>query len=560
MKYKFDCGCEFDIVEDIVKECDGLPALNIDYYNLRDDCPATWALIQSGQTKGIFQLETNLGKKWAKQALPSNISEMSDLISIMRPGVLRAMVQQINDDEDESKPISMAQLYCNRKNLGEELEYLHPALEPLLKDTQAILLYQEESMNIAKEIAGFSLEEADVLRKAIGHKLPEVMSKIKIQFLEGCKKTNIVTEEEAEQIFSWIKESQRYSFNKSHGVAYGTIGYWSAYVKAHFPLHFFTSWLYYAHEKIDPQEEMQKLISDAKTFDIKVCPPTLKELYNGDPGHFSMKNNTVYFGIEDIKKIGKSHVNKVFTNVEIVEQQLGRKICNWSWYDFLVFFSDYIGSTVVNGLVAAGATDYMDGTRSMKIHEYNEWRKLTVKEKDWIKQNCVSSQNILQSIRQMCKLREKLSISRKRKVEDIIKNLENPSFSMEDTAHFIANHEQELLGVPLTCSKLDACNNDISPDSTCKELLDGKPGNFLIKVEITGVNEYIIKSGKMKGQKMLFLQIEDETGSLDSVVVFPSVIEGNEPILINGSTVLLGGKRDNRYNKDSFIVENVTLI
>jgi DNA polymerase-3 subunit alpha len=560
MQYKFDCGCTFDIVEEKVKDCDGLPGIHIDFYNIREDCPITWDLLKSGKTKGVFQLETNLGKKWSKQALPNNIAELSALIALMRPGVLKAMVNVETEDEDEPKQKSMAQLYCDRKNLGEPIEYLHEDLKPILKETQGILLYQEESMKIAQDIAGFNLEEADSLRKSIGKKLPALMAKIKTQFIDGCATKKNVSQEQAEQIFGWIQESQRYSFNASHSVSYSTIGYWSAYVKAHFPLHFFTSWLYYANEKIDPQEEMQKLISDAKTFDISVCPPTLKEIRNGDPGHFSMKNNTVYFGIGDIKRIGQSHINKVFVNVDTVEQILGRKIQQWSWYDFLVFFSDYVSTTVVNGLIAAGATDYMGKTRNQKIHEYNEWKKLTVTEKKWIKENCNHNTNLLQSIKEMCRLKNKLSSTRKNKILDIIKILNNPVFSLEDDAYFIAHNEQELLGIALTCSKLDTCSNKIMANSTCKELLEGKTGKFSICVEIVGVNEYIIKKGKSKGQKMLFLQVEDDTALLDSLVVFPNVIEGNEAVLINGSTVFLEGERDNNYHKDSFIVENVILV
>ena len=549
-KYKFPCGCEFEILDETIKENDGLPSIKIDYENIPEDCPATWELIQGGQTKGIFQLETNLGKSWSKKSLPSNMIELSALISLIRPGCLRAIV--------DGK--SMTQHYCDRKNSSDEVKYFHEALEPILKETYAVLTYQEQSMRIAQDIAGFDLQEADVLRKAIGKKKADIMAKVKDDFINGCKKVGIVSEKEAEEIFGWIQESQRYSFNKSHGVGYGIMGYWSAYAKAHFPLHFYTSWLYYSHEKMDPQEEMQKLISDAKNFDIMICPPTLKELYNGDPGHFSMKKDRIFFGIEDIKKIGQSHVSKIFNNVNTVEKQLGRNIGEWTWYDFLIFFSDYTSSTVVNGLVAAGATDYMGESRSKKIHEYNAWKLLTAKEKDWIKDNCTTSNSLLNSVEQMVQLRSKLSVSRKAKVLDIIKTLNNPSFSVEDDANFIARHEQELLGVPLTCSKLDSCSRNISPDTTCKELIDGKNGKFLIRVEITGVNEYIIKKGKMKGEKMLFLQVEDETGELDSLVVFPSVISGNEPVFINGSTVLLGGKKDTKYNKDSFIVESVTSI
>lgn len=548
-KYKFPCGCEFDVVDEEIKGCDGLPAICIDYYNIPLDCPITWELIQSGKTKGIFQIETNLGKKWSKELSPTKIDELSALVSIMRPGVLKAIV--------DGK--SMTQKYCDRKNAKEEIEYFHKALEPILKDTYSILIYQEQAMKIAQDIAGFTLEEADSLRKAIGKKLPELMAKIKTQFIEGCKKVGIVTEEDAAQIFGWIQESQRYSFNASHSLSYGTIGYWTAYAKAHFPLHFFTSWLYYADEKMDPQEEVQQLVSDARYFGIDVKPPSLTQLFNGNPGHFSFNGNKIYFGIGNIKKIGESHVERILTNAQELETILGRTIDKWSWYDFLVFFSDTISQSAVNGLIAAGATDYMGGNRSAKVHEYNSWRELTQKERDWIRENYPSGPNILFSINKVLEHRPKTSESRKAKIKDVIKNLQKPPYNPDDDAYFIASHEQELLGIPLTCSKLDTCNKNLSADTTCKEFLEGKSGKISIKVEIIGVSEYIIKSGASKGQKMLFLRVEDETGTLESVVVFPNKISGNESILINGSTVIIEGQRDKKRG-DSLILENIIQI
>jgi len=384
------------------------------------------------------------------------------------------------------------------------------------------------------------------------------MAKVKVDFIDGCKKVGIVNEEEAEQIFGWIQEGQRYLFCAGHSYSYATIGYWTAYAKAHFPLHFVTAWLYYAHEKMDAQEEVQQLVSDARYFGIPVLPPSLTRLFNGDPGHFSMFKDSVYFGIGDIKKIGEAHVKKTLDSVKEIEKIIGKEIGEWSWTDLLIHFSDTISQTVVNGLVQAGATDYMGGSRSEKIHEFNEWRKLTQKERDFIKKDLTGDCLLIDAIR-MLLIGGKLSKPRRAKIEDIVKSLNNPSFSVMDDAYYIADHEKELLGIPLTCTKLDTCHNDVEPNTTCKEFLQGKSGNISIRVEIIGANEYIIKSGNSKGQKMLFLTVEDDTASLESVVVFPSVLHENQSILISGGTVVLEGKRDTKQG-NSFIVENVIQI
>jgi DNA polymerase-3 subunit alpha len=345
--------------------------------------------------------------------------------------------------------------------------------------------------------------------------------------------------------------------SNSHGVAYGEVGYWTAYVKTHFPFHFVTAWLYYAHEKKkDEQEEVQQLVSDARYFNIPVLPPSLTRLFNGDPGHFSMFKDSVYFGIGDIKGIGDARVKEVLDSVKEIENVVGKEIGEWEWSDFLIFFSDTVTQTVVNGLVAAGATDYMGSSRSEKIHEFNEWRKLTQKERDWIKNNNSGSSKLSDNIAHLLCNIQRLSAPRRLKIEDLFKSLTSPSFALEDDAYYIANHEQELLGIPLTCTKLDTCHNDVEPNTTCKEFLQGKSGNISIRVEIIGVGEYIIKQGKSKGQKMLFLKVEDDTGSIESVVVFPNVLYENQSILISGGTVVLEGKRDSKQT-DSFIVENV---
>ncbi|NDB58639.1 DNA polymerase III subunit alpha, partial [bacterium] len=214
----------------------------------------TWQLFAEGKTKGIFQLESNLGKSWSKKLAPTNIEELSALIAIIRPGTLKAFV--------DGK--SMTQHYVDRKHGREEVTYLHQALEEILKPTYGILVYQEQSMRIAQKIAGFNLQEADVLRKAIGKKNAALMNEVKKSFIEGAQKVNIVTKEESEQIFGWIEKSSRYAFNKSHSVSYAVCSYWSAYYKAHHTHEFFLSYLYHAIEKQDPQQETYELISEAK--------------------------------------------------------------------------------------------------------------------------------------------------------------------------------------------------------------------------------------------------------------------------------------------------------
>ena len=220
----------------------------------------TWDLFKEGKTKGVFQLESNLGKSWSKRVSPSNIEELSALIALIRPGCLKAI----------SKGKSMTQHYVDRKSGKDKVEYLHESLESVLGNTYGVLVYQEQSMRIAQKIAGFDLQEADVLRKAIGKKKAGLMAQVKKSFLEGSQKKGVVSKEEAEEIFSWIEKSSRYAFNKSHSVAYAMNSYMSAWYKANHINEFFLSYLYYANEKQDPHQEVYELVNEAKLFDLDV--------------------------------------------------------------------------------------------------------------------------------------------------------------------------------------------------------------------------------------------------------------------------------------------------
>ena len=249
----------------------------------------TWNLFKDGYTKGIFQLESQLGRSWSKRLEPTNIEELSALISIIRPGTLKAM----------SEGKSMTQHYVDRKHGKDEVSYIDDALESILGATHGVLVYQEQAMRIAQKLAGFNLQEADDLRKAIGKKKADLMAKIRVKFINGCREVGMVSEESAKEIFGWIEKSARYSFNKSHAVSYAINAYESAWYKANYTKEFFLSYLYYASEKQDPHEEVYELISEAKLFDIEIKLPNLSKFDK----KFNIDGKYIYFGIKDIKSL-----------------------------------------------------------------------------------------------------------------------------------------------------------------------------------------------------------------------------------------------------------------
>jgi hypothetical protein len=177
---------------------------NLDITKIPLDDKATWDLLCLGNTKGVFQLETHLGKHWCKETQPRTMEELADVISAIRPGTLKA--------KQDGK--SMTQHYADRKSGKDEVGSLYKPIDHLVSNTQGIILYQEQCMQIAQVMAGFTEQQADSLRKAIGKKLADLMAEVKTEFLEGCDR-NGHSKEDAERIFDIIEKSNRYSFNKS---------------------------------------------------------------------------------------------------------------------------------------------------------------------------------------------------------------------------------------------------------------------------------------------------------------------------------------------------------
>ena len=553
--YEFDCGCSFEVLDSdhpITLSQTGLPSTRFDINQCGYDCDKTWDLISAGRTKGVFQLESNLGKSWAKRIRPRNIEELAALIALIRPGCLKAII--------DGK--SMTQHYVDRKNGLEDVTYLHDSLEPTLKSTQGVLVYQEQSMQIAQVIAGFDLGQADNLRKAIGKKQAGLMSEVKESFLEGASSAGIVTNEVAEEIFGWIEKSNRYAFNKSHAVSYAICGYWSAYAKAHFPVNFYCSYLYFADGKQDTQSEIRDLVTDAKISGIDVSPPALTNM----SAKFGIKNNVINFGFNDIKSVGAKHVEKLLETVASIEEELDKPVTDWLWYEFLVNASHKINTRVMTALISVGALSHCKISRNKMLYELETWQKLTDKEKEWIIERQDQWGELISALKMLAPTKKlgggTFNAARSELVSDLVLLLEDPPYSLDDSPSWVSGTEKEYLGISLTYTEVDACDTSAS-NCTCKEFFDGKDGNIILAVQIARTNEYTIKRGRSKGQKMGFLSVEDSSGALDNITVFSDEWKQNKGLLYEGNTVLLhGGRSDSRGKRrsqsyDGFVVKKV---
>lgn len=541
MKYlEFPCGCKFPIIAENGNRPYIQIELDVDNHDFL--CQATWDKIGSGDTKGVFQLESQLGQQLSKRLKPINIEQLSALTAIMRPGCM--------ESKDENGK-SVTDRYIDRKNGLEPVTYYHPALEPSLRKTYGELIYQEEAMQIARDIAGFNLQDADVMRKAIGKKKPEEMAKVKKMFLDGCHKLSIVNDEQAAEIFDGIEKSQRYSFNKSHAVSYGLLAYLTAYYKVHLPHIFFTSYLKHSEGKAKPDEEVKQLVNNAKLLNIDIMTPDIRRKNK----HFKLVDDKIYFGIIDIKGIGESVYKKIITT--IYEET---PIETWTKNDLLFRIAPKFGYTPTQALISAGAFSYIDTNRNLMIYESQKIQELTDKERQYIIDKVelkgISVTKVFEYILSLPVGRGQCISTKTRhaKITGLYNALVKPTHGLEDSAGWIARTEQELLGIPITCSEVDDCDISVA-NCTCKEFLDGQSANPIIGAKLERIKEITIKNGKSVGQKMAFLSVSDNSCNLDSVTIFSEPYGKYKHLLLEGNMILLAGKRDNK--RGGLIVDKI---
>lgn len=242
--------------------------------------PNVYNLLKQGKTVGLFQLEGRGMTEFLKQIKPEKIEDLTAVIALYRPG-----------------PMDLIPTYLRRKFGKEEITYLHPKLEPILKETYGIMVYQEQLMKMAQELAGYSPTEADVLRKAVGKKIKSLLDN-EVQKLKEKMVNNGINLEIAEKISALVEPFARYGFNKSHAVAYALMGYYTAYLKTYYPLEFLTACLINEAKDID---RVKIYLRDLRELGIQVLPPDINE----SNFYFTIvDNNRIRFGLGSIKNIG----------------------------------------------------------------------------------------------------------------------------------------------------------------------------------------------------------------------------------------------------------------
>lgn len=246
----------------------------------------TYEMLQCGETVGVFQLESQGMQDILKGLKPENFEELIAVIALYRPG-----------------PMGNIQKLIENKQHPEKIKYLHPLLEPILKETYGMIVYQEQVMRIASRIAGFSLAEADLLRRAMGKKIPELMDETREKFIEGAKKHGL-SAKAAETIFNKVAPFAGYGFNKSHAAAYATLAYQTAYLKRHFTIEFVISSL---NSEISDTKRLWILIRESRRINQEILPPDI----NKSEYEFIKEGKKIRYGLGALKNLGKPIVQSI---------------------------------------------------------------------------------------------------------------------------------------------------------------------------------------------------------------------------------------------------------
>ncbi len=329
------------VIQDTIELVDKDENQEIDLKNIPLDDKKTFEVFQSGNTDGVFQFESPGMKDLLRNFKPESFRDLIALNALYRPGPLKS---------------GMTDEFIKRKKHPDRISYEYPELEPILKETQGIIVYQEQVMQIATELAEFSMAEADILRKAMGKKVTGIMRAQKQRFIQGAKKKGL-NQAKASKIFEQIKYFAGYGFNKSHSTAYAYLAYRTAYLKAHYPLYFLAALLTSEAER-GATSQVVKYINECEEMGIEILPPDINE----SDFNFTVADGNIRFGLSAIKNVGEQAVRILlraremrgkFTSPFDISREADSKVVN---------------RKVLESLIKAGAFDSLGWRRSQLFH------------------------------------------------------------------------------------------------------------------------------------------------------------------------------------------------
>jgi DNA polymerase-3 subunit alpha len=463
-----------------------------DLSNLDFSDQATYDLLATGDTTGVFQLESAGMKGLLIRMRPECFDDVTALVALYRPGPLDS---------------GMVDDFVERKHGRKAVEYMLPGLEPILKETYGVIVYQEQVMKIASSLASYSMAEADNLRKAMGKKDVALMAKQRQRFIEGCV-GNGIEEARAAALFDLMEKFGGYGFNKSHSAAYALIALQTAYLKAHYPVEFIAALLTSEMQSIDG---VVKFINECRSHGIEVLPPDI----NSGAQSFSVMDGKIRFGLVAVKNVGEGAVEAI----------VAERVANGpfkSLHDFCERVDlRKVNKRVVESLIACGACDGVDLSRSRMMAALEDLLEYGQKVQ---KERCDPQLGLFDD-GPSCSV----SVTRPSlPVLDEWSPKERLAREKESLGFYISGHPLD----PYTKTMAKFCNLDTL---TLAEAEDGRT----VRMGGMVASKKIIRT--KKEELMAFVQIEDMSG-LFEVVVFPSVYGDCADLLTEGRPILVQGK------------------
>ncbi|MEG4083130.1 DNA polymerase III subunit alpha [Microcoleus sp. POL10_C6] len=483
---------------------------------LPDDVDKTYRLLERGDLEGIFQLESSGMLDVVKKLKPSCLDDISSILALYRPGPLDAgLIPQFID--------------CKH---GKTVEYDHPLLEPILKETYGTLCFQEQIMRMAQDLAGYSLGQADLLRRAMGKKKADEMQKQKETFIDGATK-NGVSQRIAEKLFAQMLQFAEYCFNKSHSMAYAYITYQTAYLKANYPLEYMAALL---TANRGDQDKVQKYIANCLKLGIEVEPPDVNSselTFTPMPKQMTgAAKDKILFGISAVKNVGEAAIENI-----LAARQEGGK------FKSLADLCDRVNLHSVNrraleALIQCGAFDKIEHNRNQLVHDLEgviKWAQDRKRDRESGQGNLfdlLGANSFGKSVNTY------ESAPKSKAVKDFEKQ-EKLRLEKELLGFYVSEHPLKFLM---------QVNED--PDVVALEQLANKKGKVSVIVMLSAIKMVVTK----KGDSMAILQLEDLTAQIKAVV-FPKAYEQVKPYIVENAILLISGKIEKDGEEIQIIVD-----
>ncbi|MFZ2523145.1 MAG: DNA polymerase III subunit alpha [Minisyncoccia bacterium] len=511
LKFDFLGIRNLSILADAVKRVKKIEGIDIDIENVPVDDKKTFEMLARGETVGLFQLNGDAMTQFLKQLKPTEIRDINVMVALYRPGPMKNIPE-----------------YIARKQ-GKKVTYLHPKMKKFLEESYGILVYQEDIMMTAMELAGYTWKTVDKLRKAIGKKIPKEMAEQHEVFVNGCIENSQISKEKAEEIWKLFEPFQGYGFNKAHAASYGKVAYQTAYMKANYPAIYMSAVL--TAESGDV-EMISEIINECKRMQIPVLPPDINKSFEGF-GVVKAKNgyeaDTIRFGLTTIKNFGEGIAHSI-----VEERKKNGEFTSLS--DFLKRIKDKnLNKKSLESLIKTGAMDIF-GDRNLLLHNLDRILQFNKEERQ-----DTGDQSSLFSSTQVKATEIHL--------EDAVKA------SQADKLMW----EKDLLGLYISGHPLDTYKHKLENREVnikkVKETLKEKA-----VVVIGGIIEELRPVMTKKGEKMYFIKISDLTDSIEAVA-FPKIItEENSDLFITENCVVIKGTVSVRDGQKSILVDKIKLM